>query len=147
LNSSDTNKAPSELKGARVILDSIKQLFLMSWLWIIFAGFYLVAYSFWDPHLFPKNVLLMAASLCITLLFGFALLLDGFSRAVELQSGKVLQSIRFRREWHIVGGLALLGYVSVYVPPAGRVVAHWPLDLAITIVSGVIILFYGVTNR
>ena len=40
----------------------------------------------------------------------------------------------------------LLGYLLVYVPPQGRVVAHWPLDLAITLVSGVIVIVYGALN-
>ena len=43
----------------------------------------------------------------------------------------------------IAGGVLLLCYLQVYLPPEGRIVAHWPLDLAITLVAGVRLAAYG----
>jgi hypothetical protein len=122
-----------------------KQVFLMSWLWSIFAGFYLVAYVFWVPSLFVSlaEVIVVAA---VTLVVGAGLLQDGFLKAIELQMGTKLRPLPLRRLRRFVGGAMLLGYLGVYLPPQGRVVAHWPLDLAITAVSGVIMVVYGIMN-
>jgi len=118
----------------------------MTWLWSIFAGFYLVAYVFWDPTLFA-NILVVAVVAALTLVLGVGLLQDGFLRAVELQWGTAYRSLPLRRPRRCVGGALLLGYLLVYLPPQGRVVAHWPLDLAITAVSGALMIVYGATNR
>ena len=118
----------------------------MSWLWSIFAGFYLVAYVFWVPSLFVSlaEVIVVAA---VTLVVGAGLLQDGFLRAVELQTGTKIRALPLRRIRRFVGGALLLGYLQVYIPPQGRIVAHWPLDLAITAVSGVIMVVYGIVNK
>jgi len=128
------------------MLDSLKQLLLMTWLWSIFAGFYLVAYAFWVPRLFaslPVVVLVIMATLAL----GGSILVDGFSRALQLQSGRTARVIPFVRVRQLLGGLSLLAYVSVYLPPGGRVVAHWPLDLAITLASGLILVAYGIMDK
>jgi hypothetical protein len=52
-----------------------------------------------------------------------------------------------KRVLRFLGGVALLAYVSVYLPPGGRIVAHWPLDLGITIAAGVIMVTYGAINK
>jgi hypothetical protein len=125
------------------MLDPLKQIFQMTWLWSIFAGFYLVAYAFWVPRLFSSLPLVVLA-IIVTLALGGSILADGFSRAMQLQTGKASsRKAPFLRATHLLGGLVLLAYVSVYLPPGGRIVAHWPLDLAITVLSGVIILAYG----
>jgi hypothetical protein len=126
--------------------DVLRQVFLMSWLWSIFAGFYLVAYVFWVPSLFVSlaEVIVVAA---VTLVVGAGLLQDGFLRAVELQTGTKIRALPLRRIRRFVGGALLLGYLQVYIPPQGRIVAHWPLDLAITAVSGVIMVVYGIVNK
>jgi hypothetical protein len=118
----------------------------MTWLWSIFGGFYLVAYTFWVPGLFA-NVVVMLGLACLTLLLGLALLYDGFSTALALQGGPPARALPVRRLRRFVGGGLLLVYWLVYVPPQGRIVAHWPLDLAITIVSGIVMLAYGVQNH
>jgi hypothetical protein len=41
---------------------AISQVFKMSWLWSIFAGFYLVAYAFWDPSLFSNLLVVVGAA-------------------------------------------------------------------------------------
>ena len=123
-----------------------RQIFLMTWLWAIFAGFYLVAYVFWVPRLFSGLPLVIVVA-AATLVAGAALLQDGFLKAVELQTGTKASPLPLRRTRRLVGGLLLLGYLAVYVPPQGRVVAHWPLDLAITAVSGALMVVYGALNR
>jgi len=124
----------------------LRQVFLMTWLWCIFAGFYLVAYSFWLPRILVSLPLVILA-LVVTLALGLGLLLEGFSRAIRLQTGSSLRGLPSRRTWILLGGVVLLAYVSVYLPPGGRVVAHWPLDLGITVMSGIIMVFYGVFNK
>jgi len=123
------------------MLDALKQIFLMTWLWSTFAGFYLVAYAFWVPGLFsslPLAVLVVG----VTLALGGSLLVDGFSRAMQLQTGTAPRAVPLLRARQLCGGLALLSYSTVYLPRGGRVVAHWPLDLAITLVSGLILIAY-----
>jgi tellurite resistance protein TehA-like permease len=123
----------------------VKQVFLMTWLWAIFAGFYLVAYIFWVPRLFGSLPVILAVAV-VTLLFGAGFLLDGFLRALELQTSSPMRTVPLVRVRRILGGALLLGYLSVYLPPQGRIVAHWPLDLAITAASGIIMIVYGVLN-
>jgi hypothetical protein len=118
----------------------------MTWLWVIFAGFYLVAYAFWVPKLF-NNTAIIIAVMIVTLLLGGGQLLDGFNRAVELQYGELSRPLPYRRVWHFLAGIFLLGYVSVYVPPSGRIVAHWPLDLGITVASGIVMVAYSILNK
>jgi hypothetical protein len=118
----------------------------MTWLWVIFAGFYLVAYGFWVPHLF-SNLAMMIAVLIVTLVLGGSQLLDGFQRAIQLQYAVVSRGLPNRRVWHFFAGTLLLGYAFVYVPPDGRIVAHWPLDLGITVVSGITIIAYSILNK
>jgi len=128
------------------MLDSLKQIFLMTWLWSIFAGFYLVAYAFWVPGLFA-SVPLVALVIVVTLALGGSILVDGFSRAMQLQTGAALKEVPLVRPRQLFGGAALLGYLSVYFPAGGRIVAHWPLDLAITLVSGVVLVAYGLRGK
>ncbi|MDA4135835.1 MAG: hypothetical protein OK449_02390 [Thaumarchaeota archaeon] len=123
----------------------VKQVFLMTWLWAIFAGFYLVAYIFWVPRLFGSLPVILAVA-AVTLLFGAGFLLDGFLRALQLQTSSPMRTVPLIRVRRILGGALLLGYLLVYLPPQGRIVAHWPLDLAITAVSGVIMIVYGVAD-
>ena len=123
-----------------------KQVFLMTWLWAIFAGFYLVAYVFWVPRLFSGLARRTGVVAAVTLVLGAGFLLDGFLRALELQTSSPMRAVPLRRIRRFLGGALLLGYLLVYLPPQGRVVAHWPLDLAITLVSGVIMVVYGIMN-
>lgn len=124
----------------------LRQVFVMTWLWCIFAGFYLVAYSFWVPRILT-SLPLVVLTLGVTLALGFGLLIDGFSGALSLQTGSNLRGLPIPRARRILGGMVLLAYVSVYVPPGGRVVAHWPLDLGITVVAGIIVVIYGLINK
>jgi hypothetical protein len=128
------------------MLDSLKQLLLMKWLWRIFAGFYLVAYAFWVPQLFGSLPLVVIV-VVITLALGCSILADGFSKAWQLQTGKAVKVVPFLRVRQLLGGLVLLAYLSVYLPTGGRVVAHWPLDLAITLASGLVLVAYGIIDK
>ncbi len=78
----------------------------------------------------------------ITLIAGLGLLYDGFSKALELDTGKANTILPVIRLWRILGAILLFGYLLVYIPPEGRVVAHWPLDLVITLVAGIVMLVY-----
>ncbi len=122
-------------------LDIFKKVFLMRWLWSIFAGFYLVAYTFWIPGLF--NSLLMAMVVfAITLIVGLGLVADGFSKALELDSGNARETLPAIWLWRVSGAILLFGYLLVYIPPEGRIVAHWPLDLLITLGAGIVMFAY-----
>jgi len=123
------------------LLEFVKKIFLMRWLWSIFAGFYLVAYAFWVPNLF-NNLLTIIIVIAITLIAGLGLLYDGFSKALELDTGKALLALPIMWLWRALGAILLFGYLLVYIPPEGRIVAHWPLDLAITLVAGIVMLAY-----
>jgi len=127
-------------------MSRLGQILRMGWLWSIFAGFYLVAYVFWVPRLLasPVEVILAAA---LTLLIALSLLCDGFSSAIALQGGSALRVLPFRRLRRFAGGGLLLAYLLVYIQPQGRIVAHWPLDLAITAVSGAVMVVYGIQNQ
>ena len=116
----------------------------MRWLWSLFASFYLVAYSFWVPALF-NDLLVTIPLLAITLIVGCVLLLEGLWRALELEKdSKTMPNVPKIRVWWAAGGIMLIGYLLVYIPVEGRVVAHWPLDLAITVIAAVITLGYAV---
>jgi hypothetical protein len=118
----------------------------MSWLWSTFAGFYLVAYTFWLPSVFTSVVVAIAA-VALTLVLGLGLLYDGFSAAVALQGGPAAKALSLRRPRRLMGGALLIAYLPLYLPSQGRIVAHWPLDLAITGVSGAIMIAYGIRDR
>lgn len=120
--------------------------FKMSWLWSIFAGFYLLAYTFWLPSLFSGLVVTTLAA-AVTLFLGFSFLYDGFSTAVALQGGPATKALSLRRLRRLAGGGLLLAYLPVYFPSQGRIVPHWPLDLAITVVSGAIMVIYAIQDR
>ena len=125
--------------------DFIKTVFLMSWLWTLFAGFYLFAYTFWVPTLFD-NLLLMIPIFIITLFIGLGLLGEGFFRVIELERKNKMPTLPYRRVWQAIGGVMLLGYVLVYLPPEGRIVAHWSLDLAITVAAGSMMFYFAKKN-
>ncbi len=127
------------------MLDLIIRIFKIKWLWNIFAGFYLVAYAFWVPNLFGEMFTVIAV-IAITLIAGFGLLIDGFSRAYELDGGGAMPNLPYRRVWRFAGAVLLFWYLRVYIPPTGRIVAHWPLDLAITLVAGLVMLAYGILD-
>jgi hypothetical protein len=127
-------------------MSAIGQILKMSWLWSIFAGFYLVAYTLWVPSLF-SNLIGAIAVAGLTLLLGTVFLYNGFSTALALQGGQPAPLPPARRLSRFAGGGLLLAYLLVYIPPQGRIVAHWPLDLAITAVSGAVMLVYGIQDR
>jgi hypothetical protein len=118
----------------------------MTWLWSIFAGFYLVAYAFWVPSLFT-NLVVVIGSAGLTVLLGLGFLYDGFSTAMVLQRGSRARALPLGRLRRFAGGAILLAYLPVYIPSQGRIVPHWPLDLAITVVSGAVMLVYGILNQ
>ena len=123
-------------------MEFIREIFLLRWLWNIFAGFYLVAYTFWVPGMF-KRVFLKISVFTVTLIIGGGLLAEGFLRAMELDSGSVMPELPFKQIWMALGGILLLGYLSVYISPKGRIVAHWALDMVIRLVAGVVMLAYS----
>lgn len=126
------------------LLDFVSRIFFMRWLWSMFAGFYLVAYTFWIPNLFNEILIIISLSI-ITLIIGGGLLLEGIRRALSLEKQNTdnISSLPRIRLWWLIGGFLLIGYTLVYIPQEGRVVAHWPLDLAITVESAIIILTYA----
>ena len=127
------------------MLDLIRKIFLIDWLWKIFAGFYLVAYAFWVPALFDSlSVIVMVIS--ATLILGLGLLADGFSKALKLEYRVPAMVLPFRRIYVALGAVFLFGYLMVYIPPGGRVVAHWPLDMAITLLSAAVLLVFAIRD-
>ena len=122
------------------------RIFLLTWLWSIFAGFYLVAYAFWVPTLF-SSLLIAIPLIVVTLILGFGLLYDGFGAALTLGGSAQGRDLPAKRVWRLAGGLFLLAYIPVYLPTDGRIVAHWPLDLAITVVAGLVMVAYAIMNR
>lgn len=130
--------------GISDFLDFIKKAFQIRWLWSIFAGFYLLVYASWVPNLFSTNMPAMILVLAITVLVGLGLLVDGIFRACELDKSPAMPDLPFKRLWRFAGAALLSGFLLIYIPPYGQImaVAHWPLDLAITVVSGLAMLIY-----
>lgn len=128
------------------MLDFLKKILQIKWLWSIIAGFYLVAYSFWVPNLFNTNLLAMISVLAITLIVGFALLADGFLRAGELEKASDMPDLHLKNFWRFAGAVLMLGYLLVYIPPKGRIVAHWWLDMLTTVFAGLVMLVYSIPD-
>ena len=126
------------------LIDLVIRILKIKWLWSVLAGFYLVAYAFWVPNLFSTNLPVMISVFVITVIVGLALLADGFFRAYELDKNPAMPVLPLKRLWQFGGAVLLSGYLLIYIPPYGQImaVAHWPLDLAITIVSGLAMLIY-----
>ena len=118
----------------------------MTWLWSIFAGFYLVAYCSGSRSLFSSLAVVILGAV-LTLVLGLSLLYDGFSTAVALQGGPATKPLSLRRIRRLAAEELLLAYLLVYIPPKGRIVPHWPLDLAITAVSGAIMVVYAIRDE
>ena len=117
----------------------------MRWLWSLFGAFYLIAYTFWIPTLFD-DLLIIIPLAAITLIVGGGLLLEGLWRVLELEENnreKNMPRLPRVRIWWLIGGIFLIGYLLVYIPQEGRLVAHWPLDLAITVIAAIIMLIYS----
>ena len=116
----------------------------MPWLWSLFASFYLVAYTFWVPTLF-ENFLIIIPISALTLIVGGGLFLEGLWRVLDLgkNSKQNMPTLPRIRIWWLIGGILLIGYLLVYLPQEGRIVAHWPLDLVITIIAAIIMLIYS----
>ena len=125
------------------MIEFIKEFFRLRWLWTLFAGFYLLAYTFWIPTLFDDLLIIIPLS-AITLIVGGGLLLEGLWRVLELEkNNRSMPTLPQIRIWWMIGGILLIGYLLVYIPQEGRLVAHWPLDLAITVVAAIITLSYS----
>jgi len=126
------------------MIEFIKEFFLLRWLWELFAGFYLLAYTFWIPTLFDDLLIIIPLS-AITLIVGGGLLLEGLWRVLEIEknNSRSMPTLPRIRIWWMIGGILLIGYLLVYIPQEGRLVAHWPLDLAITVVAAIITLSYS----
>lgn len=125
--------------------NSLVRIFLLTWLWSTFAGFYLVAYAFWVPALF-SSPLIVAPLVAFTVALGLGLLYDGFGAALSL-GARPPRALPGRRLWRVAGGLVLLAYLPVYLPASGRVVPHWPLDMAITLLSGIVMVAYAAADK
>ena len=117
------------------------------WLIAYFAGFYLLAYAFWVPHLFNNDWIIVIPTIAGTVILGMGLMAEGNWRVYELAKKTKQRKLPMRWLWQILGGTTLLIYVAVYIPEEGRVVAHWPLDLAITIIAGALIIVYGIKKQ
>ena len=124
------------------LIEFFRDIFLMRWLWSIFAGFYLIVYTFWVPGMFNR-IFLKISVFVITLIIGGGLLAEGFLRAMQLDSGTIMPELPFKHIWMALGGVLLLGYLSVYISPRGRMVPHWAWDMVITLITGVIMLAYS----
>lgn len=134
--------------GISDFLDIIKKAFQKRWLWSTLAGFYLLVYALWVPSLF-NDLPVMISVLALTVITGLGLLADGFFRASELNKGPAMPDLPFKRLWRFGGAMLLAGYLLIFIPPYGqiRAVAHWPLDLAITVISGLAMLGYGILDH
>ena len=123
-----------------MILVFLREIYRLRGLWCIFSGFYLVAYAFWWWAL---PLLILVA--------GLDLLFEGFSRTVFL-----FNSVKTHQFWYFnwfikhsrvrygLYGTVLLAHLALYIPDVGRIVAHWPLDLVITVLAGGILVSYSV---
>jgi hypothetical protein len=113
------------------------------------GGFYIMVYAMWVPGIFYSNLAVMIPLLGVTVIAGLGLLADGFFRASEINKGSEMPDLPFKRLWRFVGAILLFGYILLYLPPYGEMMAaaHWPLDLTITVVSGSFMLGYGIFDH
>lgn len=105
------------------------------------VAFYLLAYLFWIPVVI-SDIAVMLFVAFITLV---PCIMLGVFGLVELYLkrdpvGRVTYWIR--KASQLWGGIVLLYWLNVYIPETGRIVAHWPLDLLITVLGGIIMLYY-----
>jgi hypothetical protein len=131
--------------GMDNLLNLIKRIVLINWLWQVFAGFYLVTYTFWIPVLF-NSILTQMLIASLNLVIGMSLLIEGFSRALELEYAIVAPDLPFRRVREALGAVLLFGYLLIYALPRGRLVPYWPLNMVITFLTGAIMLAYAIWN-
>jgi hypothetical protein len=66
--------------------------------------------TFWIPGMFTR-VFQKISVFAITLIIGGGLLVEGFSRAMELENGSVTPELPFKQIWLAPGGVLLLGYL------------------------------------
>lgn len=126
-----------------VMQTTFAKIFLIHWLWEVFAGFYLVTYTFWIPAIF-SSILAQLLIASLNLIIGMSLLIEGFSRALELEYGMAALTLSFKRIREALGAFLLFGYLLIYAKPRGRLVPHWPLDMVITFLTGAIMLAYAI---
>ncbi len=135
------------LSSQSMTFEFLENVFTMQWLWELFAGFYLVAYAFWDHVLF-NTLLTMIFFFSATLILGIGLGLEGLWRAMSVQRCIPMPTLPAVRLWWFLGGILLSIYaILVYIPVTGRIVPHWPLDLAITVISIVTLFAYAVSRQ
>ncbi|HEY9246037.1 MAG TPA: hypothetical protein VIO11_04240 [Candidatus Methanoperedens sp.] len=116
------------------------------WLWSIISGFFLAAYAFWVPNLFSDNLPAMILVLAVTLIVGFALLSEGFLGAEGYVKTSNTLDLPLKKVWRFAGAISMFGYLLVYIPPEGRIVAHWWLDMITTVFAGLMIFIYGISD-
>ena len=133
-----------------MILEFLREVYRLRDLWCIFAGFYLIAYSFWWPSLLGGAPLALFVAI-VVFVAGLDLLFEGFSRAVFLFSHVKPHQLwyfnwvhKYSRVRFGLYGTLLLTHLVLYIPDIGRIVAHWPLDLVITALAGGILVSYSV---
>ena len=101
-----------------------------------------MTYTFWVPALFSR-LSIVVSIFYLDLIVSLSLLIEGFLRGLELEYGIIAPVLPFKRSRKALGAVLLVGYLLVYALPKGRLVPHWPLDMAITFLTGAILFAYA----
>ena len=123
----------------------MREILSISWLWSILAGLCLIQYVFWVPGLFVSLSLVIGVA-AVILVVGAGLVQDGILRLVQQQVGASVRALPLRRPRRGLGGILLLGFLVGYIQPQGRLSGYWPLDAVVTLISGAMMIAYGVLD-
>lgn len=109
--------------------------------WDLIGAFYLLAYAFWAPfdNLHVINVMVRGVTATFALTLGIRANLPSIYDESERKFPFQINLLS-----RIGGGIALLLWSLIYIPESNRVVAHWPLDLIVTLLAGVILVYTGI---
>lgn len=150
-----TNPDTSFQEAVFLQLDLIREILEIRFLAALIGGFFLVAYAFWPFRL--VGFIMAPVSAGVTLFLGGLLLFEAYMRLVDLISdvqvkkpliipGREKPVIMFEGTGRLLAGSALLAWSLAYVNPASRVAFHWPLDLAVTVFSGALLIYYVISD-
>ena len=107
--------------------------------WDLIGAFYLLAYAFWTPFdVFVIDFMVRWPTVTFAVLLGIRANLPSIYDEAER---KFPFQINLPR---IGGGIALLLWSLIYIRESNRIVAHWPLDLIVTLLAGVILVYTGI---
>lgn len=119
----------------------------------IIGGFFLVAYAWW-PWRMGMDPIMAAFYSLFTLILGASQLYEGYDKLqymivdpeTEKPEREKKSTLPYEGSFRFFSGFMLLVWALAYVNPANRVAFHWPLDLAVTLIAGALMIYYVISD-